>query len=189
MKKYTLYILFALLSFMAESCGNPEFSNAPCYFVFDNSVAQNPVLASAMNASSPGIFCTVARSANGAQFVFVSNAGLQQASNLTAIDKKRTLVLGLNNGLILGYGTFPDAVGNMTFYAYDRECPNCFEPNKIPVKSRPLSLSQDGMATCSVCHRQYNMNTGGNVVKGDAGKQLTRYHALTTGPYTTVVVN
>ena len=75
------------------------------------------------------------------------------------------------------------------FYAFDGECPNCFSPDAIPVKSRPLTLSTSGMASCAVCHRQYNLNTGGNVASGDNGRKLNRYHASCAPDGTVSVIN
>ena len=77
----------------------------------------------------------------------------------------------------------------MTFYAYDLECPNCFDPNYIPVRSKPLSISVNGLATCNLCKRQYDMNNGGIVSKGEGGKKMTRYRAATTGPLGVMSVN
>ena len=102
------------------------------------------------------------------------------------IDARRTLILGYNNGIIVGYGSL-----NVPpiFYAYDRECPNCFDPNALPVKSKPLSVSTNGLATCKVCKRQYDLNNDGFVSSGDNGKRLTRYRANTTGPFGVLSVN
>ena len=95
----------------------------------------------------------------------------------------------MNNGIIVGYGNLSTGVtGAYTFYAYDAQCPNCFDYNAIPVKSYPLTMNSAGIATCAKCKRQYNMNTGGNCVN-DSGKGLTTYRSSTTGALGYLVVN
>ena len=95
----------------------------------------------------------------------------------------------MSNGIIVGYGNLSTgASGAYTFYAYDAQCPNCFDYNAIPVKSYPLTMNTAGIATCAKCKRQYNMNTGGNCVN-DSGKGLTTYRSSTTGAFGYLVVN
>ena len=96
------------------------------------------------------------------------------------------MLLGLNGSLIVGWSNLDDP---KQFYAFDGECPNCFSPDAIPVKSRQLTLSTSGMASCAVCHRQYNLNTGGNVASGDNGRKLNRYHASCAPDGTVSVIN
>lgn len=181
-------LLAVLLSLSACNNVETEFVNSPCWVVIDNSIHQNPVLASSMNASAPGLFCIVRRTMqNGANcFRFDSADGNSSTSVFTAIDERRTLIFGFNNGLIVGFGSLSSP---MTFYAYDLECPNCFDPNYIPVRSKPLSISVNGLATCNLCKRQYDMNNGGIVSKGEGGKKMTRYRAATTGPLGVMSVN
>lgn len=154
------------------------FSSYPCYLVIDNSVHQDATLASAMNAMSPGVFCMVTADEAGKKFRFKNNLGLESAKTFNAIDQRRTRALGMNNGLIIGYGSLDNVL-----FAYDRECPNCFDPSAVPVRTKPLSLGQDGYATCQVCHRRYNMNSGGFCESEGGLKPLTRYHVSTTGPF------
>lgn len=187
MRKTNIIIAFILL-LLTNSCSNVqnEFSNNKCYFVFENSNHNNSRLAEAMTAYS-GVFCTVSLvNEHGAQYyAFTNNAGLTEKTILTDLDKQRTHILGLNNGLIVGYGKLSDP---LTFYAYDLECPNCFDPDAIPVRSKKLSISTSGIATCNVCKRQYDLNNGGIITSGDKGNKLTRYRASTTGPYGTLSV-
>ena len=76
-------------------------------------------------------------------------------------------------------------IGNLDnpspFYAYDLQCPNCFNTNTLPLRSYELKISSDGFGTCNNCHRKYNLNTGGNIVSGDSGKKLIRYRARSYG--------
>jgi hypothetical protein len=86
----------------------------------------------------------------------------------------------------VGYGALSQPA---VLYAFDRECPNCFDPAAIPLRSKPLSMSSSGIATCNVCKRQYDLNNNGFISAGEEGKRLTRYRATTTGPYGVLSVN
>lgn len=170
-------------SLILWACGDSqnEYTVGTAFFVFDNSTHQNFVLSSAMNANSPGVFCKVQRTvkAGAPYFEFENNQGQAESSVVNAVDQQLTCILGYNNSLIVGYGNLDMPP---VFYAYDGECPNCFDPRAIPMRSRPLTMTSAGLAVCATCHREYNMNSGGNIVKGDGGNKLTRYHATCTGP-------
>lgn len=170
-------ILLAVIA-LFSACGDTEelYSRHPCRLFFDNARHNNAILAGAMTVHS-NVFVTIM--ASGKQFVFASNQGLNSVVNMTALDVQRGYILGMNNGIIVGYGKFEP----VTFYAYDRECPNCFDFNALPVRSYPLTVHSSGIATCSKCRREYDLSNGGIVSKGDAGKKMTRYRATTTGPY------
>jgi lipoprotein len=185
-----LPLAFALLS----SCGQVEneFSNRRAYFVFDNQVHNNFVLASAMTPHS-NVFVSVSMQTrytgqnSYAELMFVANGGTtQQASKITAADQSRGMVLGMNNGLIVGYGLLSD---RPILYAYDLQCPNCFSATAVPRRSFALTVQANGFATCANCHRKYNLSTGGNVAEGAQGNKLVRYRASTTGPYGVLAVN
>ena len=173
-----LFITLMGIITLFSGCGDTEelYSRHFCRFFFDNSIPNDPTLATAMTPNS-GAFVTI--TASGKQFVFTSNQGLESKANMTAKGERIGYVLGMNNGIIVGYGTSVPP----TFLAYDRECPNCFDVNALPMRSYKLSVDEFGTATCAHCHRQYNMNNGGIVSKGDAGKKLTRYYATTSGAY------
>ncbi len=179
-----------MLCLLLTGCGEAEneFTVHTCFFVFDNSIHQDATLASAMNPNAPGIFCTVTRNirSGATYFDFSNSAGVSSSKIQNAIDNRRTLILGYNNGIIVGYSALEIPA---KFYAFDRECPNCFDPNAIPMKSRPLTLTTTSQAVCGVCHRQYDLNNNGFVSAGDNGKKLTRYHANTTGPFGVLSVN
>ena len=172
------------------ACGDTssEYTIGKCFLIFDNSTHQDATLASAMNPNAPGIFCTITKSLKGgAPYLnFTNSAGNSSSALLNALDTKRTIILGYNEGIIVGYG----AIGlPPTFYAFDRECPNCFDPNDIPMRSKPLSIDNSGIATCKACQRKYDLNNDGFVTSGADGKRLTRYHATTTGPFGVLAIN
>lgn len=170
---------------LLSACGDAEseFSTAPCSVYIDNQTHNNATLAEAMTPLS-GIFVTITTtSKSGAQyFVFTNNQGRSSQVVFDAKDKQRQqagqLILGLNGAIIVGYG-----FSTSPFYAYDRECPNCFDSNALPLHSYPLKLNSAGIASCSKCQRTYDLNNGGIIASGNGGKKLTRYPVVTTGAY------
>ena len=168
--------LFLLTCVLLAGCGNTEneFTVGTCILIIDNSVHQDATLASAMNPAAPGTFCTITTTMKGGaeSFVFTNSAGQTSSKILNAIDKKRTMIIGYNNGIIVGFGTLNIPA---VFYAF--------------VRSKPLSVSTNGLASCAVCHRQYDLNNDGFISSGEPGKRLTRYHAATTGPFGVLSVN
>lgn len=186
MKKVFRIIMLAMTGLLSAAlfvaCGDveSEFSTAPCALYFDNQTHHDATLAQAMTPFS-GIFVTITTtSKSGAQyFVFTNNQGSSSQVVFDAKDKQRQqagqLILGLNGAIIVGYGF------SETFYAYDRECPNCFDSNALPLRSYPLKVNSAGIASCSNCHRTYDLNNGGVIVSGNGGKKMTRFHAATTG--------
>lgn len=162
-----------------------EYSDEPCYFVFDNSVHQDATLASAMSAMSPGVFCHISETErSGATFfVFENNHGLSSEKRANAVDQQRSRRLGRRNGIIVGYGN--GDITNPVFYAYDAQCPVCYSGTGLI--DRSLSIDSRGVATCGNCHRTYDLNNGGMIRSGgqadDATNKLTRYRASTTGEF------
>lgn len=164
-----------------------EYDNIPCRLQFDNATHNNAVLASAMNYHSPGIFVRVKMtSVKPRYYEFSNNQGLTEKSIFNAIDDRIDPILGMKNGLIVGFGNLDNPA---VFYAYDAQCPNCSDAQATIMPDRSLSMTSDGHATCDYCHRSYNMNNRGMIDKGDNGKSLIRYHAATSGPYGILTVN
>lgn len=170
----TLKPLLFLLAVLLTACEDSDFTYSKYRnnFRFDNSVHNDATLNSAMNALSPGVFCRISYQLASKQYLFQNNQGAQTTSRINAIDEERfakyNQSVGMNNGLIVGYGNLADG----EFFAYDLMCPNCYDFMSSP-GNYPLTMDAAGMATCAVCHRRYNMNTGGNSL--DGGKGLTRY--------------
>ncbi|CCZ15474.1 putative uncharacterized protein [Prevotella sp. CAG:487] len=165
------------MALLPASCGDTmsEYSTYPCRFVFNTAThAHSAALGSAVGGT--GIFCKVTTVIKGGarHYRFTTNQNMTDDVIFTAEDERVSVLLGMNNAIWFGYGNLDIPP---VFYAYDAECPNCFNPNMVPVRSHPLSVASTGIATCGTCHREYNMNTGGNIVKGDKGSPLTRYHA------------
>lgn len=192
MTRCTLFhILAAALAMSACTKADEQYSNEPCYLVFDNSTHQNTTLATAMDPMSPGVFCHISTTvrSGATYFVFANNHGLSSESIANAIDQQRTRRLGRRNGLIVGYGN-ADIV-NPVFYAYDAQCPACYSGTGLI--DRTLSIGNDGQATCSNCNRSYDLNNGGIISSGsqdgDNSSRLVRYRATTTGAYGVLTVS
>lgn len=170
---------------LLSGCNNEgfEYNDYHCNLTIDNSKHLNITLASAMDAMTPGVFCTIryAITDGVTYFVFSNNYGDQSKSMFNAIDEnlQSHRRIGMNNGLIVGFGNLDSPP---LFYAYDLQCPNCFDLEAIPVRSYPLDVKGSGVASCAKCKRSYNLNTGGNIVSGDKGSPLKPYRAATSGP-------
>ena len=183
-------LISTLVLLMLCSCGDTqnEYTVGVTYFIFENSTHQDVTLSSAMSTNSPGIFCHITKttSAGVTYFSFNNNQGASSKSIANAVDLRRSSLLGYNNGIIVGFGNLDNPA---VFYAYDNQCPNCFSHDAIPVRNYSRTMSSNGIATCKTCGREYNMNTGGNIIKGDTGNKLIRYHAATTGALGVLIVN
>jgi len=182
-------LILALVSLLAGACINAsdEYCRRPCYVVIDNSTHLDATLASSLNSMSPGIFCMIQKTQKGGASYYhcSNNQGLSSDILWDAKDQKVTSIVGMNNGIIIGFGNLDYPA---IFYAYDRECPNCFDPDAVPVKSKPLTMNEKGHATCNVCKRVYDMNNRGYIISGETGKPLNRYPATTSGPYGVLAV-
>ncbi len=184
MKK--LLPLFCLLLLFAACSADEEYSTRACRFAYDNSLYLDETLASAMNSQSRGIFCHVSETSQaGARWlVFRSNNDTESRKQEMAQEQRASYILGMNNGIIVGFQTL-NTQPNGGFVAYDAQCANCvrLSGNSISPKY-PLSMASSGIATCSKCHRRYDMNNGGIVLNGIAGDVgMEKYLATTTGPY------
>lgn len=171
-----LLLIFHLSLFLLiPSCtaDDYEYSSHQCYLIIDNSTHLDATLSSALVQLSPGVFCRI-YTPGDSYFYFESNQGLSSKSAMNAVDKQRTMVIGVNNGsgIIVGYGTLNYPA---TLYAFDRQCPNCYEETGLPRYG--LTMSDAGIATCSSCQRTYDMNNGGIVASGATGgdKKMFRY--------------
>ncbi len=179
LKCLTLSLLCCLM--LGGCTQEGEYSTWPCRFEYDNAIHQDPTLATALNVASKGVFCKISES--GTYYVFQNNQNMESRQPKTAQETQRNYVLGVNNGIIVGFQTLNDyPYGG--FAAYDAQCPNCVrETNNYLNPKFPLSMSSSGIATCSKCGRKYDLNNSGliqNGKEGDVG--LEKYLATTTGP-------
>lgn len=184
--------LLSLIALIVVGCSSDDYtySDHHCNLIINMSLHNDATLQSALNSMSPGIFCKITYDAASRSYVFTNNQGQSSRSGFNDIDRQSNNErrIGMNNGLIVGYGNLSvNDAGSYDFYAYDGQCPNCFDYNAIPMRSYPLTMTTAGMAVCNNCKRQYNMNSGGNCTN-NTGKGLTRYRASTTGPLGMVYV-
>lgn len=178
---------------LLTGCGSDDYtySSLRLGLFIDNSTHQDATLASAMNPASPGVFCRISYSASNRSYAFSSNQGQSSTSVFNAQDTQRgnSSRIGMNNGVIVGYGNLSTSeTGGYSFFAYDAQCPNCFDYNAVPLRNYPLTMNSAGIATCANCKREYNMNTGGNCTN-NSGNGMTQYRASTTGALGILVVN
>lgn len=191
----SLLSLWGVGTLLTSCTADDEYNPIHLGIYINNATHQDATLASAMNPASPGVFCLIKYDASKKAFAFSSNQGLSSESAMTAIEQQQGFAsrMGMNNtGIIVGYGNLStNSSGGYIFYAYDRECPNCFDYNAIPMKSYPLTMNSAGVATCANCKRQYKMNTGGNCINSTSkkDKKMTHYRCSTTGALGYLVVN
>ena len=180
-----LLALLTLLVLMGCDAEN-EYSSWPCRFAFNQQDHNDAVLATAMDATSRGVFCLITEDVRaGVKYLhFQNNQNLSSEVRETALEQQADFVLGLNNGIIVGFQTLVyDGLG-AGFAAYDVQCPNCVRNNDNYVSPNyRVTMSSSGIATCSKCGLKYDLNNSGivqNGQKNDTG--LQKYVASTTGP-------
>ncbi len=171
---------------LASCQADQEFSTWPCRFSYDNSLYLDPVLSSAMNNGSRGVFCQISEESRGGVLYlnFNSSNGDSSQQRETALERQANYILGLNNGIIVGFQTLITEGPYGGFVAYDMQCPNCVRnANNYVNPNFPIRMSSSGIATCSKCSRKYDLNNGGIIQNGGEGDTgLEKYVATTTGP-------
>lgn len=181
MMKKGIILLFSV-AILLSACGESEYSRYVCHLVINNNTMMNMTLGSAMTENSPGVFCRISREGT-TRFKFESNqSSTPTYGAIIAIDQKAQWTIGIYNGIIVGFGNL-----DHKFHAYDNQCRNCYESSGLTRYA--LTMNSDGTATCKSCHRVYDMNNDGILVKGDKGSGLIRYRATTTGPLGVLSVN
>jgi hypothetical protein len=193
MKRLFSYLLLLTSYLSLVGCNDEgEYSTWPCRFSYDNSLHLDPTLASAMNIDSRGVFCKIWESNMGGLVLhFQSNQGGDAThQQVTEMERLTNYILGINNGIIVGYQTLNDSP-NGGFAAYDLQCPNCVRKHSSYTNpTYRLIMASSGIATCSVCDKRYDMNNRGVIQNGEQGDiNLTQYVATTTGPFGYIFVH
>lgn len=182
MKAWKIALAVLLCACSADS----EYSSDPCYFAYQNQYYLDPALASAMDSQVRGVFCQITESQSGGAIYlnFLNNSGLSSKQKETSLELTAGYVLGVNNGIIVGFQTF-NTTPNGGFAAYDLQCPNCLRKHSSAYNPRyQLTMESSGIATCKTCGKRYDMNTAGMVLNGEKGDvKLKQYIATTTGPH------
>jgi hypothetical protein len=155
-------------------------------------IHNDPTLNSALNASSRGVFCLISENTRaGVRYlVFENNLGQTSKQQETAEEVEAKFILGLNNGIIVGFQTLNTDGANGGFVAYDVQCPNCVSrTNNTANPNFRVTMESSGIATCSKCDKKYDMNNGGIILNGEEGDRgLDKYVASTSGPFGVVSV-
>ncbi len=151
------------------SCANEmvesKFSNYRASFTF-SPVTSVPPLQGALNGF--GEYCAIWADAN--YYHFSSLTSTAQV-NRTALSVYQTYIC--IGGFIVGRSALND-IGSAEYpvVCYDRACPNCWSSDNI---AKAMRIEENGHAVCDRCHRTYDMNNEGLIVKGDKGRKLIRY--------------
>lgn len=149
------------------------YSKYPAYFVC-NTVSTIPQLNTALN--SMGMFATIRYDRE--RFLFTDAEGKTTPMNATAIAGNANIQMGLS-GFIVGLPNIAELGYDTPLpICYDLSCPNCYTAYNI---TRSLQLQESGYATCTSCHRTYDLNNQGIINKGETGISLFRYRITYSG--------
>ena len=178
-----------LLLIIGVGCSGDEFKYTTKHanFVFDTRLhGALRSIGNSLRQCWRVLLCIRTLSGGQRSFRFDNHQGLVDVVPFNAIDARQTQIIGQNNLLIIGYGNLDTPA---PFFAYDGECPHCFDNNAIPLKSYPLSVNSTGIAQCKTCKRAFNLNTGGNMIQGEGRYRLVVYRASNTPKEVVIVKN
>lgn len=172
--KKTLSLALVSIGLALSGCSDAEDLYAPLPARFNyNLVATTPPLLNALTGN--GQFCTISYTVASQSSYIYTFSGMtggtytSTAQSVTINGEPRSVA-----GFIVGTPSMMDLSGQLLPIAFDRVCPNCYENDLM---ERTISFSdQVGHAQCSRCLRIYDLNNGGIVSSGSAGKKLYRYH-------------
>ena len=168
-----LGMLLGFLFFSSCSTDDFEYENKhQCYFTFDCGIHPGTSLQSCLNPMSPGLFCMIWKQEVGVTRHIQMQLYNRQTEDVltTAIETRRSCILGAKNGLVIGCST----LNNGQLYAFDRICPNCEKEGFF----KTLQWENSGLwLKCPQCGRAYDLNNNGIVVKGEGGRSLMKYRA------------
>lgn len=181
MHSYSTYVTAAiqlsqalLVALLWTSCTDDalvshKYSNMPAKFSF-SPVSAYSQLYTACN--SMGEWSTIR--AEGAQFVFSNPTG-STSVNRTQVQNYSGFYMGLS-GFLVGLPNIPEMGSERPIVTcYDLACSNCYHTNSV---AKRLTLHTGGTATCSTCHRTYDLNNLGQVSQGEGGINLFRYRVF-----------
>ncbi len=124
--------------------------------------------------TSFGDFCTITADMNHYYFSTLRNS--QQVNRDAYAAYKTFICIG---GFIVGKASQTDLDTNdYPLLCYDLCCPNCWRDDDI---AKNMKLEEGGRASCSRCHRTYDLNNNGLIVSGNKGRKLERYRMTYNG--------
>lgn len=163
-----------------------EFCHHTASFRFDFQYGHTQsYLYAALNSSNYFTYVTTQLVNGGPEYKLITEVyGNKEKSEeiiTEAVLTQSGRILGLNNGLIVGRSSFQ----NGELYAFDSQCPNCF--NETSQKKYLLKFQDSSNVTCDRCKRVYGLLNGGVVVSDEIGhevnEKLFRYRATYSGTY------
>ncbi len=178
----TTTLLLTLLSLASCQKAEEEYTTHECHFNFNCTYHNTSRLLDAVNSNETFAIVSTKPLSQKTYSVVTSIYGTDDTEDhiTTDLETQQRHVLGLSNGLIIG-----KSIMDQTLYAFDRQCPNCFEATNMT--NAPLVWAGSGsMVKCNRCSRTYNLSNRGVVASGEAGKSLMRYRINYDGTYITV---
>lgn len=161
--KRTLIILVLALSACSHSY---EVFSDKYRVSFSCNISQSPF----NKIQSIGYFLSVYPQVNKGSYVVKEPDGRKQEYPCTEV-QNRTFMFGLA-GFIMGAPYFGDG----EVYAYDLGCPLCDRA------SARLSVSTEGVASCSKCGGSYDLNNNGICINNES-RPLYRYRTTLNGSF------
>lgn len=144
-----------IVAFLLSGCDDVSDTYTTKYQVlFYYTAVSATELYTAVN--SPGQYVAVRQSGS---YILMQGFSSSTRYSVDAISFQ-SFYFGLG-GLIIGTSYNTNSHGSYELLAYDLACPNC------DIASRRLSLSDDGLATCSKCGTVYDMNNYGMITSYD----------------------
>ena len=162
--KRTLVLCFWLIFAVCCEKNNYKTFSTKYRVFFSCNIADAPF----NGITTPGRFLS-ARVNNG-KLMTVDSDGKKENITLTAV-QNGSFIMGLG-GLIIGTPTFNN--DNVSIWAYDLGCPEC---DQLGVR---LTFDIQGIASCSSCQGQWNMNSSGISVNTDGKERRPLYRYPTS---------
>jgi hypothetical protein len=165
---------------LLTSCGaEAMYSNHQCYFIFNTQLHNTSLLLSAVTGDNG--FCLVYKGIDqGVNKVYVEKYDEKDPASpyayTTSIEPVvKDLVIGWDNGLLIGYSFSARERGENPIFAFDRHCPRCENKAKAKLQWNGSTKS----VKCPECGTPYDLTVSNN--------GLDRYYAAYDGTILRVV--
>lgn len=178
-----LTILAAAMLFIGcskDAIVQSEYSNNEARYVMDFNYGHTSSRLFAALSPNSNTFCIISQSSSNIGYTLNSRLyGDEEEHHEHIIEEiltRQSRLMGLNNGLIVGYSSLQDG----GLYVFDQICPNCYQQNGLASMKYMVDFDSESAGTqvvCPTCKRYYGLLNGGVVVKGESGQKLYRYRA------------